>query len=57
MFNRNAKHLDGRDVLREYAHYEQQINKIHEFAFAIRFKLMVSKHTDDPWPKLSVRPS
>ncbi|MBR0714784.1 hypothetical protein [Bradyrhizobium liaoningense] len=57
--NRNAKHLDGRDVLAEYAHYEQQIKKMREFAFALRFKLTVGKHTDAPWPtrpKLSVRP-
>jgi hypothetical protein len=58
--NRNAKHLDGRDVLKEYAHYEQQIKKMRDFAFALRFKLTVGKNTDDPWPprpKLSIRPS
>jgi hypothetical protein len=57
--NRNAKHLDGRDVLKEYAHYEEQIKKMKDFAFALRFKLTVGRPSDDPWPvrpKLSSRP-
>ncbi len=57
--NRNAKQLDGLNVLKEYAHYEQQIKKMKDFAFGIRFKLTLGKGTDDPWPdrpKFSARP-
>jgi len=49
--NRNAKQLDGKDVLKEYAHYEQQLRKICIFATALRFKLREGRHTDDPWPE------
>jgi hypothetical protein len=49
--NRNAKQLMGKDILREYAHYEQQIRKMIGFAFALQFKLTSGKHTDDPWPE------
>jgi hypothetical protein len=58
--NRNAKQMVGKDILREYAHYEQQIKEMSSFAYALRFKLALGKHTDDPWPerpRLSSRPS
>jgi hypothetical protein len=56
--NRNAKRIEGHDILREYAHYEQQIRKMYDFAFALHFKLTLGKYTDDPFPerpKLSSR--
>jgi hypothetical protein len=56
--NRNAKQLEGRYVLKEYAHYEQQIRKMNEFAYGLRFKLSLG-HADDPWPerpRISARP-
>lgn len=49
--NRNAKQLDGKDVLKEYAHYEQQLRKMYDFAYALRFKLTAGRHTDDSWPE------
>jgi hypothetical protein len=49
--NRNAKQMMGKDILREYAHYEQQIKKMSGFANALRFKLTLGKNTDDPWPE------
>lgn len=49
--NRNAKQIFGQDVLREYAHYETQIRRMMSFAFGIKFKLTLGKHTDDPWPE------
>jgi hypothetical protein len=57
--NRNAKQLDGLVVLKEFAHYEQQIVQMKAFAYSLRFKLSDGKHTDDPWPErphLSARP-
>src|ERR1700682_3378990 len=58
--NRNAKQLEGRNVLKEYAHYEQQIRKMREFAYALRFKLTLGRGADDPWPerpRISARPA
>jgi hypothetical protein len=49
--NRNAKQLYGKEVLKEYAHYEQQLRTICTFATALRFKLREAAHTDDPWPE------
>jgi len=57
--NRNAKQLDGRDVLKEYSHYEEQIKKMKDFAFGLRFKLTVAGSSDDPWPerpRITARP-
>lgn len=59
--NRNAAKIVGRDVLREYAHYEKQIRQIATFAFALSFKLTDGRYNpDDEWPsrpKLSGRPT
>jgi hypothetical protein len=57
--NRNAKQLEGRNVLKEYEHYEQQIRKMREFAYALCFKLTLGRGADDPWPerpRISARP-
>ncbi len=58
--NRNAKQLDGKEVLAEYAHYELQIRRISEFASALRFKLVEGRYSKGPWPtrpKISSSPN
>lgn len=61
--NRNAKQLDGRDVLKEYAHYEEQIKKMKDFALGLACKLGLARYMDDytdhPWPvrpRITARP-
>jgi hypothetical protein len=52
MGNRNAKQIEGKDILQEYAHYERQIRKMYGFALGLKVK--VGFHGRDPdasWPK------
>jgi hypothetical protein len=49
--NRNAKHIEGQDILREYAHYERQIRKMIGFAMALSKKIGYHKRDHGPWPE------
>jgi len=48
--NRRVTKMVGRDLLREYAHYEAQIRKMYGFAVAIDFKLSPRRKGRANWP-------
>jgi hypothetical protein len=48
--NRNAKHIEGRNILREYTHYERQIREMITFADALSKKIGYHKRDSGPWP-------
>jgi hypothetical protein len=48
--NRRAAKMAGRDLLKEYAHYEAQIRKMNGFATALDFKLSPRRKRRAQWP-------
>jgi hypothetical protein len=56
--NRRAIALEGKDILAEYGHYADQINKMVTFALMIRYNIQANRPGPESWserPQLQFR--
>jgi hypothetical protein len=49
--NRKANAMLGKDLLKEFAHYEQQIRKLGGYLFAISFNISPVRTQPESWPE------
>ena len=54
--NKHALQVLGKDILKEYAHYEAQIRKMLEFASLLKTRIGWNRPEDrsKPWPERPV---
>jgi hypothetical protein len=49
--NRKARDMTGKDLLREFAHYERQIRKLTTYLVAIAFNISPVRTQPEHWPE------